>query len=73
MRRDTAAMAARNWPDTNYQFSRFRDADSRTRGPRQGLDAIGEIENEDEAEDATKRRSPQWQAAEALFSRTGAA
>lgn len=42
MRRDPAAFARMSWPDENRQFSRFRDADSRTRGPGGGLDATDE-------------------------------
>jgi hypothetical protein len=71
-RRDVAAAAAKSWPDTNYQFSRFREADSRTRGPGGGRDAIGNNENEDDAEDIAGHRSAQRRAAEALF-RAGAA
>ena len=67
MRRDAAAAAAKSWPDTNCQFSQFREADSRTRGPRQGRDAIGENQKEVGAEGTARHRSPQWQAAEALF------
>ena len=47
MRRDAAAAAPKSWPDTNYQFSQFREADSRIRGPRQGRDAIGKNQSED--------------------------
>jgi hypothetical protein len=67
MRRDAAAAAPKSWPDTNYQFSQFREADSRMRGPRQGRDAIGKNQSEDASEGTARHRSLQWQAAEALF------
>jgi hypothetical protein len=76
-RRDVAAMAAKSWPDENSAFRRgyrwFDELpDSRTRGPGQGLDASDDNQRDNETEAGTEHRSPQWRAAERLFSRAGA-
>jgi len=65
-RRDVAAAAAKSWPDTNYQFSRFREADSRTRGPCQGRDAIGKNQTKEQAELTAGHHPAQREIAEAL-------
>jgi hypothetical protein len=72
-RRDTAAMAAASWPDTNYHFRRGRrwteplDTRSRRRGPGRGRNQI-EVDLWDRREITAQRRSAQWAAAErALF------
>ena len=68
-RRDTAALAAKSFLYDNYQWSRFRHADSRTRGPGRGRSAVGEDVRVDEVEDTAEPRSAQWLAAERLFAR----
>jgi hypothetical protein len=70
-RRDVAAAAAKSWPDTNHQFVRFRDQDSRTRGPGGGRDAIGTTWIGSSAELTAERRSPQRIADEVLFAPRG--
>jgi hypothetical protein len=76
-RRDTAALAARSWPDDNYAFRRGRrwldePPERRTRGPGRGRNA-SDAKLEEVANSTAARRAPQWRDAEALFSRAGAA
>jgi hypothetical protein len=71
MARDTAAAAAKSWPDDNYLFSRrwieppWPRPDSRWRGPGGGRGAIGRTDG-NKGEDTTTSGAAQA-AADALF------
>jgi hypothetical protein len=74
-RRDTAAMAAASWPDTNHHFRRWwtepPGACNRRRGPGRGRNQI-EVDLWDHGEINAQHRSVQWASAErALFGERG--